>query len=320
MSIDAPGTPATESDALVPMDREATASTANAPAADLERKPARPPPAALQYVVGSLVAALSALFLALLFQGRGDLFGPETGEPCFDTGSCGPVIRVALGWLCLYFCFLFFQSLQRFRTGSGKPITFGSPIFAGEPRADATRIGDRTTGNMVEQSVPFLFVLVLHAMLVDSGTAAQLGWWWLLFRAPYPVAYAWGIPYLFISTLPGYALLAALAWPLAGLACSEACGAHGSCVDGGCLCDTLVEGKRYAVPWTGSTCDTPPVGLDGLMECCTTWCPANEFGVEAEVSACEAGFGCCEFTGAFSCHYRFTLGLKVPLNSPYKWI
>ena len=60
-----------------------------------------------------------------------------------------------------------------------------------------------------------------------------------------------------------------------------------------------LDGKRYAVPWTGSTCDTPPVGLDGLMECCTTWCPANEFGVEAEVAACEAGFGCCEFTGAF---------------------
>jgi hypothetical protein len=67
---------------------------------------------------------------------------------------------------------------------------------------------------MMEQSIPFLVSLGLHAALVDVGCAAQLGWWWLLFRAMYPLCFSRGIPILFVSTLPSYAFIGLLVWPI----------------------------------------------------------------------------------------------------------
>ena len=81
-----------------------------------------------------------------------------------------------------------------------------------------TLTGDRTVGNMLEQSVPFLASLALHAVLVDATKAAQLGWLWLLSRAIYPFVFAKGPPLLFVSTLPGYGFIGALLWPVGALA------------------------------------------------------------------------------------------------------
>ena len=49
---------------------------------------------------------------------------------------------------------------------------------------------DRTVGNLLEQTPPFLLGLWLHAMAASPAVAARLGWWWLMLRASYPFAFA----------------------------------------------------------------------------------------------------------------------------------
>merc|ERR1711915_475241 len=73
--------------------------------------------------------------------------------------------------------------------------------------------GDRTAGNMLEQSLPFLVSLWLHALVVSPDTAAYYGWLWLAFRSFYPIVYRLGVPFLFLSTAPGYVLIALLLYP-----------------------------------------------------------------------------------------------------------
>jgi hypothetical protein len=299
---------ATESDSLVGVERgEAEQDTAAQQAAAAEHANAGEcsSASALELVVGGLVALLSGAFCFLLvFQGLGDVFLPGRSGPCSpaDPGSCGAVLRVVIAWLCLYFCFLFFQTLQGYCTKMGRPFRFGSTLYGGLDaqgrgfggRRNAEMIADRTIGDMVEQSLPFLCMLALHATLLDSGSAAQLGWVWLLFRAIYPIVYAHDTPLLFVSTLPGYAIIAALAWPLFGLArCTQACGPHGTCASGVCVCDAVYEGKLYSTPWTGPSCEVAPLITAETMECCTTWCPTGGHG-EAISNRCQTGFLCCD--------------------------
>merc|ERR1712023_39298 len=49
---------------------------------------------------------------------------------------------------------------------------------------------DRSVGNLLEQTPPFLLSLWLHALTASADDAAWLGWIWLLLRATYPVAFA----------------------------------------------------------------------------------------------------------------------------------
>ena len=68
-------------------------------------------------------------------------------------------------------------------------------------------------GNTLEQAPAFMIALWLHAAFVDVAGAATLGWIWIGFRCLYP--FVWGrIPWIFVSTLPGYAVIGALLWPL----------------------------------------------------------------------------------------------------------
>ena len=140
--------------------------------------------------------------------------------------DCTPVLRVFLGWVCLFFAFIFFQSAQKFaaynqlrrdakKTDDGdRPPSFGAVKYGGAGAKYGTLTGDRTVGNMLEQAVPFLLCLYLHATVIDVQTAAKYGWCWLLSRAAYPFVFSKGLPWLFISTLPGYAFIGLLAWPL----------------------------------------------------------------------------------------------------------
>ena len=185
----------------------------------------------MTYVVGSLVAASTALFVASAVQGRDDIafglnvFGHrDAARPCTDLGSCAPVLRVCLGWCALYYQFLFRQSRGKFtahqsmvaesKSADAKPPSFAAVKYGGIGRKYGTLVGDRTVGNMMEQSLPFLVFLGLHAAFVDVTGAAQFGWWWLLTRAIYPACFARGIPMLFVSTLPGYFFIAMLAKPI----------------------------------------------------------------------------------------------------------
>ena len=60
---------------------------------------------------------------------------------------------------------------------------------------------NRSVGNLVEQSAPFLVATWLNALTCSPDDAAWLGWLWLLLRSMYPVAFAfpsmspalWGI-------------------------------------------------------------------------------------------------------------------------------
>ena len=63
---------------------------------------------------------------------------------------------------------------------------------------------DRSVGNMMEQAIPFLVSLWLHALVVGAPSAAQTGWLWIASRAIYPLVFQMGLPYLFLSTIPGY--------------------------------------------------------------------------------------------------------------------
>ena len=80
---------------------------------------------------------------------------------------------------------------------------------------------NRSVGNLLEQSPPFLVSLWLHALAVSPDAAAWLGWCWLLLRASYPVAFAhpsmtpalwemqrrFGISWVNFVTWPSYALV-----------------------------------------------------------------------------------------------------------------
>ena len=56
------------------------------------------------------------------------------------------------------------------------------------------RASDRTVGNYLEQSVPFLVSLWAHAAFVSPVNAAAVGWTWIAFRFIYPWAYRMRFP------------------------------------------------------------------------------------------------------------------------------
>ena len=190
-----------------------------------------------------LPASGAALFLALFaaalaksipdvlgtaapFQGSGGT--TRWGASAADDVHPAPLLRVIVGWLSLYCAFLFFQSATKFRAHSllrdaaqasdGKSPSFVEVKYGSAGNKHGALVGDRTVGNMLEQSAPFLTGLVLHAVLVSVDSASQLGWCWLLSRLIYPVCFSRGIPLLFVSTMPGYACIAMLWRPVIALA------------------------------------------------------------------------------------------------------
>jgi len=135
-------------------------------------------------------------------------------------------IKVTVGFVSLYFFFLIgVQSGSKFYlyltqgNGNGNDgdkhkekqsyikIKYGSTD-------KVAMMGNRTAGNMLEQSVPFLTSLWLHAIFVDTASAAELGWYWIGFRAIYPVVFYKGAPWLFVSTFPGYYYILKLVYPV----------------------------------------------------------------------------------------------------------
>lgn len=62
----------------------------------------------------------------------------------------------------------------------------------------------KSAGNFNEQLVPFIISLFLYSTFVSVKGACYLGWAWLFFRSYYFIVYGWGIPFLFLSTIPAY--------------------------------------------------------------------------------------------------------------------
>ena len=80
---------------------------------------------------------------------------------------------------------------------------------------------DRTVGNYLEQAPLFLVGLWAYAALVSVPTAAVLGLAWVASRCYYPFGFYYGPPLLFLSTLPGYSIIALFFWGLARAALTD---------------------------------------------------------------------------------------------------
>ena len=133
-----------------------------------------------------------------------------------------PVIIATLLHLLLYFIFLFHQSYTGFvqkallaakaKKEGEKPPSLTS-IKYGKAGGIPVLRADRAVGNMMEQSIPFLFALWMHAMVVDPVSAANLGFLWLAIRSFYPLVFGRGA-FLFLVTVPNYVIVGALLYPL----------------------------------------------------------------------------------------------------------
>ena len=127
-----------------------------------------------------------------------------------------PVLGVTVGFLTLYYIFLYGQAITKFylyfqAKKKDPKVKFGKIKYS-NPDIMA-RVSDRTAGNMVEQAVPFLVSLWLCAIFESPTYAAKLGWLWLLFRSYYPFVFTG--PTLVLSTVPGYVIVIMLLQPVA---------------------------------------------------------------------------------------------------------
>ena len=62
----------------------------------------------------------------------------------------------------------------------------------------------------MEQAIPFLTSLWLSAIYGSPKYATQIGWVYIITRSYYPFVFYYGLPYLLLSTIPGYACISAL--------------------------------------------------------------------------------------------------------------
>lgn len=69
-------------------------------------------------------------------------------------------------------------------------------------------LGDRMVGNTLEQLVPFLGSLWMYAFFVDPEGTRLTGALYIVSRALYPPLFWAGSPWILLSTVPGYAVIA----------------------------------------------------------------------------------------------------------------
>mmetsp|Transcript_23934 Transcript_23934/g.46642 ORF Transcript_23934/g.46642 Transcript_23934/m.46642 type:complete len:189 (+) Transcript_23934:1-567(+) len=172
-------------------------------------------------LAGSGIVVAAAMFLAAAaVAGAGSLDVIDFPS----SRDLAPVGLVSVAWISLMYMFLYGQSAAVFYTykntrakGESKRLVEGKDGEAAPPsfaaikyRGKGSRINlaaSRTVGNMIEQALPFLLSLWMHAIFVSPDNAAVAGWVWLGFRAIYPLVFLKGLPWLLISTVPGYAVV-----------------------------------------------------------------------------------------------------------------
>ena len=141
--------------------------------------------------------------------------GPAAEIPHYDAHIFTPVLLVTTGWGLLYYSFLFDQSATAFVQTQvakeaalaigAKPPTVGDIKYGVVPNLKM-RCADRTVGNYVEQSIPFMVALWSHAIFISPVSAARCGWTWLFCRSYYPFVYG-QVPRVFLSTVPAYGVV-----------------------------------------------------------------------------------------------------------------
>mmetsp|Transcript_28609 Transcript_28609/g.62512 ORF Transcript_28609/g.62512 Transcript_28609/m.62512 type:complete len:240 (-) Transcript_28609:13-732(-) len=68
-------------------------------------------------------------------------------------------------------------------------IKFGGEDLSADERTAASKIAERGVYNNIEQSIPFLILLWLHALFVNPRTSVTLGWIYLASRYAYPITF-----------------------------------------------------------------------------------------------------------------------------------
>lgn len=139
-----------------------------------------------------------------------------------------PAVAATLLWMLCYYLFLFHQSYtvvpvrQALKTlakkTQEKPPSHGNVKYGKAGGVHVLR-AERTVGNMVEQSLPFLVSMWLHAVYVDPSSAARLSAIWLAFRGCYPLFFGrvyFHFPLHLAATFPNYIVIVAMVWPLVG--------------------------------------------------------------------------------------------------------
>lgn len=138
-----------------------------------------------------------------------------------DVSRLKEVGKVTFVYLMMYYVFVFGQSLskryifKKLKSSSDESaakLTLQDVKYRSTDKIALT--GDRTVGNTLEQAIPFLTSLWLHAVFVDPSSAAKYGWYYIAFRAIYPVVFYYGTPYLYLSTFTGYGIIIMLLKPL----------------------------------------------------------------------------------------------------------
>ena len=149
------------------------------------------------------------------------MFGTKSSvvSSTMDAIYCRGPLQVTIAWIALYYCFLFFQGMSKYyiylkEKTDGKKVNMTKIKYFGGSNDRLILTGDRTAGNMVEQSIPFLASLWLCAMFHSPAEATKWGWYWLGSRVIYPVCFHLGMPYLLLSSTPGYICIFFLVYPV----------------------------------------------------------------------------------------------------------
>ena len=150
---------------------------------------------------------------------------PLTTHHTKPSDNFAATISTSLLWVLLFTLFIMHESASTFITlaklkaeakkNGKKPPSFASVKYGSSGGLPILR-AKRTTGNFLEQSLPFLLGVWLHAFFVSPYTAGLYGWCWLSVRSFYPLVYGRGGA-LFAVTVPNYVLIGMLFYPLISL-------------------------------------------------------------------------------------------------------
>lgn len=128
----------------------------------------------------------------------------------------GP-LAVTCGYVSLHYAFLGNQAWTKYKLFLKSPEKDHKRVKFFAPQGDdEVFAADRTVGNTMEQMIPFLSSLWMHAVFVDPATATCHGVCYIAARALYPFVFKMGIPWLFLSTIPNYLSIVALLYPIIG--------------------------------------------------------------------------------------------------------
>lgn len=190
-----------------------------------------PAPRLMSLALLPLSAVIPFVALILWCAYQACLAGFSFDGPAKSVAAFKPCFFVSGAWLGLLYTFLFLQSFAAFSSHSTLKKEAAARGERGPSLSDVkysrngvgapfVRVMDRSVGNLVEQSLPFLLGMYGYALLVSPGTAAAAGWLWLLFRSYYPIVYQMRFPGLFSSTITAYTVVIYLWWGVLSAACA----------------------------------------------------------------------------------------------------